>query len=531
VCLRLDLKVQGVVQGNSPKRWLITVKFSSLTKMPRDCTALPLARFLHNEQSHYTMGSPIGEVKDFRPFRIAGYTKLQRTSMVTDIKRLKREKKAVKKTAKAKAAAPARVGLAPADRFDLRPKKMSVPKGITRSMTKDGADWFVQALDPCHDFARSIEGYPDMDSSNTVTAKVSYSATISAPAAVTWDCHVFTLPMFNTGEVRNGTYGLHGGSIGEGSAIGQASETRLGFLNVMSGLTGQALFPNSAVWNPTNYATTYLPALADIQDALSGFSRVIAAGYEVVNITPELTKGGLITTYKQPQHNGETEMKAQSTVAGNLYDGEVVYKVMRACPATVSEALKMPGCAQWQAKEGCYMVCPFNSFDNPLSPQTNKPYVISDLAPSNGAWSIVQHGVGAAATVAPYYTGAQYVPMDTVGVFLTGLSPETVLQVRLVVEYEKAPAHQDENVRYATVSPCYDVEALQAYAAIVRNMPIGTPLKNNWGGAWFQMILDQLKKIAGPIAGAFGLGSVVDRIHQGGSQIVSGVSQLVPLLP
>lgn len=416
-------------------------------------------------------------------------------------------------------------------KYDVLPRRVNPPPRVG-GVTKDGADWLVQALDPFHDSPRAIEGYPDMDSSNTVTSKLSYSMTISAPAAVVWDCHIFTLPTLVSQLLTNVAFGTAGALVTQTAGVGAAASFNVGFLNAISAASGSGLFPTDVAWNPANLATNVLPSAADSSDAMDGFSRVIAAGFEIVNITPELTKGGLITVYKQPQHIGTTTLKVVDATAGNLVDGGAQYRVVKSMPATVSEALRMPHCEQWSAKEGAYVVCPFNDMNNPMRTQDNTPYVIeNDGVVVSGKWALGERALGGAAVTHPTWGGQQYVPMDSVGVFATGLSPETVLQVRLIIEYEKAPTHFDDSVKYATISPCYDVGAMQSYAAVVRTMPVGTPLKNNWGGAWFKMILSKIRKFVGPIAGVFGASKAVDNIHDGAHDVITGISKIFPMLP
>lgn len=374
----------------------------------------------------------------------------------------------------------------------------------TGRLSPDGADWVVQAIDPFHDYKRNMAGFPDMTQAATVVTCYKYTAQVSpGGGGALWDCHLFALPRCEANtRAASGTF-----SAGVGHYVTQAAFTTtptLGFLNIMSmdSAAGGPLFPTSAVWNPAGLVTAALPAAGNT-DLSSGYSRVIAAGFEVHNTTAEMYKNGRVTVYSMPQEQGLDHHRVSDVTAGNLVEGTATFKKYRSPPSTAADAMKLAGSMQWDARDGVYMPIPIAGVHNRLVNKNNSPQCYT-ADPDVPSWGVVDRAVGAAANIAPSYYSNKSASIGTVGAIFEGLSAQTTLTVTLKVYVERAPAIGDAALMpLATPSASYDLHALQLYSRLLQEMPIGTKTTNNANGDWFKWVLNKLYLIAQPLAIAF----------------------------
>lgn len=124
--------------------------------------------------------------------------------------------------------------------------------------------------------------------------------------------HAFNLSNLIEGTVYEGAFKA------SFTAAGSAT-IDLGGIAILTGPTGAIL--NLSNFNAnSNNAVTSLPLPFDY---LTGSSRVVAMGFEVVNTTSDLYRQGLVTVYRQPQPSVQV-VNYQTTIASttsgqNLY--------------------------------------------------------------------------------------------------------------------------------------------------------------------------------------------------------------------
>jgi len=425
-------------------------------------------------------------------------------------------------------------------------------------LTKAGREWFEVATDPFHDRAIECEGYPDGDQTSTLVQVIKKTITISKPSSVTtgtWDCHVTMLPQL-FGSITTGGAGTvgtgedRGASFVLGEGTGGLTGSSTGAVTIISVPTGTG--PLSATWS---YGTTQIPANDGMGGAvqsmigisptsfdptsspgtdsayLDGASRLISAGFEVVNTTSPLNQQGSCLVYRQNapvdrQFKWNTQdsggqgnillLPGGSTAWAGVPVGDT-FMSFRGPPAYVQDAMLLPDARQWHAKEGCYVVARQQGDENPFDyPESIQCVALGGdfVMPGYSRASFASPGVPYTALGPPPYrswvdngsatpaaAGAvnpslakKYVPFDVSGAFFTGLSLETTLTVNCRWIVERAPTRSESDlIVIAKPSPEYDETAFRLYTEARRRMPPGVMLKDNWRGSWFSDIVSTVK--------------------------------------
>jgi len=372
------------------------------------------------------------------------------------------------------------------------------------ALSEQGRNWLVRALDPYHDSELKCEGYPDTEKAGSVVQEINMSMGISVPASVTsgnnWDCHVFNLADF--AQVPGNTtlnpyfYQITTGAV---SAAGSSSLAGAGLI-ALSGAAGTQFLPSSGV-----AAGTFSNSALDPGSKLQGKCRVIAMGFEVYNTTAPLYKQGVATVYRlsQPKDQELLVNKVGTDSAANSTYSPSVHKLYALPPTSAADALVLPGSKQWDAARGCYCICTLTDTENRTRNVDNIPRLYSEwqsiatTAQTSCGALLSTQTVGAVSS----YTTKYATPYNTSGVYFTGLSYQTTLQVNLKVLVETIPDPRSAFASLATASPNYDPEALRLYSEIVCHIPVGVPVDENPSGEWFESVLGTLGDISS-MAGA-----------------------------
>lgn len=351
-------------------------------------------------------------------------------------------------------------------------------------MSEDGKNWLIAAIDPFHDDTIRLAGFPDMTTGNSIVQCVKLTTTVN-PSTVTYpngvdmiirtDNFAFATGMANA-TLTNGTLGT----------LGQPVIAGYGGCQIYYNAVGSDL-SNSSLANYTGLNLT-LP----VNYFQGGRSRVIAVGVEAHNLTPPLTIGGAVNVFEQPQSNIASNYPiANLTVA--LGSADLV--PYQAIPSSEAYAMLLHGTQSWEAKYGAYIVPTMQSMVNPVEyPDTIGMIETTSMANRNAslcsAFPASQSAVFRATTLSGSVQGLQYmnnlVPFNSKGIYFTGLPSGSVIKINYNVYVERFP---DERSGDLTVlaTPCanYDPVALEAYARIMKMMPVGVKVKENGFGDWF----------------------------------------------
>jgi hypothetical protein len=376
-------------------------------------------------------------------------------------------------------------------------------------LTADGRDWLTCAMDPFHDMDHQVAGYPDADGSKTVVSCYQVAYDIARPfnvdAGNNWDCHVFNLP------TAQPTVTLVGADNHNGQLTVAAAGVRAtyGLMNVSTNYTGAPLFANTttAAANP-NYRNINIQTPAGICD---GSTRIVGMAFEVVNTTAEIEKQGTITAYRMPQLSNPSDVTINESGAANAR-GQLRVQAYQQPPSSPAEATNLIGTKQWAAAEGSYSTVTQCSIVNPISFETHQAMMLTSSDLTNGTTVLVGQYVfngtqNAPPAMTPLNTEQnKLVPLNTSGVFLTGLSSGTTLRLKVKVYVEAAPTWANPQLAVlATPSAAYDVHALELYSKAMNILPVAVPVGENAAGDWWRKVLKVVSVIAAPLGMAVGL--------------------------
>lgn len=373
----------------------------------------------------------------------------------------------------------------------------SIHPSISQSLTKDGYDWLVSAVDPFHDFERPIEGAPDIESSRSFTRRFNQSVTVGATA----DDDYITIDFF-------GSHGVKANFFPWGADASPDTVTS----------TGVEVYPVTvlrtiaAVGEPTVgelYATTAtLLAGFNTTQSPTIMSRIISMGIEVTDITPSLYKKGTIYC---THVNGAAQTKAIRQIHTADVGQPAVY-FHPPLPTNTSQMVAIPGTYVGRCADGLYTQgrignivrptqCEIYNNNGALSGCFSDHPVLSYADPTAPRSEMYQpcSNTGDAVNLEYFYhrynwSDSGFQPFRIV---CSGLSEYTTLQIslRLTVEYFPTPTHLFE-CGLATFSPSYDPLAFVAYHAIVSQLPFGVPVGMNAKGEFWNMVRAAAARVA-----------------------------------
>lgn len=340
-----------------------------------------------------------------------------------------------------------------------------------------GKRWLDITLDPFKDLNMPTAGFPDEIQLQSVVETIHDTITLKAPASAAggiWDANIFldqlytqvTMFQTNTALVDNNFV-----------ATGQLSTGLRGGLVVRSAGTGIAL--GMATSDPVASISLKQDVLTDPN---SDF-RVVGIGMEVHNTTAEINKQGAIITYRI------ADVPSTNTVANFVVDATgTLACIPTSCPGaklaepplSANSAIDLPGSLQWEAADGCYVVAILDNNVNPLA----NAQAICPITQESGINFIPQLTITGASRMVtmPFKNSLQ--PYSLCGAYLTGLSNSTTLQVNLTYYVEIFPSKDNILRRVSSPSPPLDSRALKMYGDIVRNLPTGVQVSDNFLGAF-----------------------------------------------
>jgi len=389
----------------------------------------------------------------------------------------------------------------------------------SRSITEEGLNWLTLATDPFHDAALAPCGLPDMSTTNSVVQCFTYTQNITQPPIVAptaqWDAQVVFCPfsyIWPGGSAQTALYPLRYdaalGVITAPVAI-PATQPIYGGYNVLTGVNGfdwQALPPVTS-WQSSGNTLSYP------NQASSGQYRLIGCGYEVVNTTPDLYKGGAVTVYRTPNNTGSKFANAQPSGSGNFF---VTATPALLPPSTQNEAQLYPTSKTWAAELGSYGIGVQSDVVNPfLSPVPTSPLWL--YAPSSNDLNAgtVYTAFGFPQTwntdgTNGSFTLSQAFPFENHGCIFTGLNPNTTLQVTVKYYVERVPTTSEPDLLVLSRPPTpYDPLALELYNRVSSELPVAVQVGENPLGEWFNEVLDIAVNCAPVLGSMMGPGGAV----------------------
>lgn len=417
------------------------------------------------------------------------------------------------------------------------------------TLTPAGANYLKMALDPFPDQEHPVVGMPDGASGRSYVQSYNQTITVTKPpglaAGALWDLNLVFIPELIDPALNNK---LSSVASFQGTILTASGGTFQTGVTATAGQQFNWRAPLMAIAVPTGlntlpYGGTTPPPVATT--GISGFdlsgyvgpqTRVIGGGFEAINTTPELYRGGSVVYYTQAceQRASSTPIIDYSTGSATPQWGQSS-RVMRAPPSTVAQAISIPGSVKRGAEEGCYIVLRQTKGESnpPRDPEGERivwlnSSQISVTAPALGGFTEGNPNVIVVAAYPPMsLLGVhQGIPFDVSGAFFTGLNENSSIDVtlRLFIEGFPTPVASQQLVSLTVPCPPMDETAIELYSKICAELPPGVPIIENENGGWWKSLMQTVASVA-PTLGA-ALGSVVP----GGGLIGNGVGKVAEML-
>lgn len=394
-----------------------------------------------------------------------------------------------------------------------------------------GAAWLVKTLDPYHDAPVALRGLPDTCEAKTIVRELKASRTISfgglaldsATSNGSWGVHIDLLPLGAPMDIDDCETNIGGGvrqkssgqvntlfpltiaaHVGEGSPTGPTCYP-------LETFDGTFTFANVAGLTAGKFNKIYTGIDIDLANKEQQPFRILAAAFEVHNVTAPLYQTGVATAYRI---NSEFDLHEVSIPLYPLVAPSSTTNYMKrakflSLPLDRQEdMLRLPGTVQWEAKDGCYCVGALDPVEvDKFMTQPDVTSIVGINSQSNGVNACLPTGqiIAGNMTAASAFSPGQNVfisSLQTGGIYFTGLREETVLQINVRWVIETIPDVFDNDITLANVSAEYDPAILELYAKTVRLMPPGVPVNQNPLGEWFDSIMALVANTASFIGGA-----------------------------
>nr|WAY16549.1 putative structural protein [Stellavirales sp.] len=398
------------------------------------------------------------------------------------------------------------------------------------SLTPAGKDWLIAALDPMHDTQlKELQGWPDICDQPSVIRCVKKTHTITAPTYSgdgTWNLVIMTNPTLNrTNPHLTDVWGNYALGAVEGVDAQDAGFVTWGkFQGVNAGdfsLTGK------------HWAETF-GQMSVPNEFCAGNGRLVGAGIEANDVTADLYKQGTLHCFRQAQSNeNDSQTWNHSNSKGVMAPGggatvqvaqNSVLEVqpIQWWPANEESVTLLPGTRTWKAEEGCYMVVPFQSVENPATTsEIRVPLLSDDITKVGGTpgidpvvsqmWMPTAAYTEISGTSQYLYSANKFAPVHSAGMVFMGLNKQAAITLTLNLYYEYFPVSTEVDLAtLAKPSASYDPVALSLYSEALKSLPVGVPASMNGLGDWFASVVSRFAPALGialtPLLGPAAMG-------------------------
>jgi len=238
-----------------------------------------------------------------------------------------------------------------------------------------------------------------------------------------------------------------------------------------------------------------------------GPCRIITKGFEVCNVTADLTAQGSVACFRQPVQDFQDSSTFQF-ISSNPATGLTQCSVLPVPgpPTSLNAAMLLAGTKQWKAKEGAYCTGVLNTDRLPVQDLNFvQPLYYQDDAGTNtvieGPQLVASSAtIGATPAVSIGTVSKQFWSnFDQYGCIFSGLSATTSLQLTRIVDVERFPTEQQKDLAVlAQPSTVMSIEAQEAYSRITQDLPVGVMFKENGLGDWFMGAVSKVRDVVMP---------------------------------
>lgn len=377
----------------------------------------------------------------------------------------------------------------------------------SRKISECGAKAIIAAVDPFHDKPiDGLRGWPDHETAPSVVRHWKQSQTIQVPDEGS-SILIQSNPVLNQIFMRP--------CARKNNIVTSIDPDDISTNFTLSPVTVH-VYNNAASNNPLGLPATQTQTFAIPDDYFrDGPCRLIGLGIECHDVTAEIAKQGTVTLFEYPQAVSNTEsvtVRAQTVDTIAYIQTPVDVCRLERFPASLSEMMSYPTSKQWAAKEGAYVVIPFTGHENPAqTAEYRTPWL--DMTPSlaqdkPNALNVTTRGIGAWASGGANgdnfeFLANQYAPMNSRGIYFTGLNSASEITVTVSFFLESFPIQSSPLQSLAQPSCPFDPKALALISTIMQQMPVGVPVGENPLGEWFWEAVETALPVLGTAASAF----------------------------
>jgi len=362
------------------------------------------------------------------------------------------------------------------------------------------------ALDGWHDTTiHDFTGIPDKHVGKLFTfddvAEIAISKT-SSPVALPagpWQVRIHAYPFGDRKLVKTGACRGSMTSWDDSVSTGILSNVNLSYAQDGTDFIGPGV---GGVSEPTQI-------MQMSPEFLTSKLKLCGMAIEVVNTTPTLTVGGLVTACNVPQPTSKTMYSSQFVCSAGPrvnQTGFVPLRLVNEPPKNLSEMVKFSP-FQNKAADGCYINARMQFQDEtvdcmPVAPIVIRTNLVADPAGINvpAIVPVPDAVVIAATTVYGFNSTTNWFDMDSPVIMFTGLSDTTTLTVR-VRWFGQIVPDEDQNIflRAAHPAPIYEPAFFEIYSRACGLIPAACSFTENPSGEWWKTMVSAIARAAAPL--------------------------------
>jgi hypothetical protein len=352
-----------------------------------------------------------------------------------------------------------------------------MPLQVKKAISPTTLNTLSMVTDPYHDYNIQATGFPDGQSAFTCVRRFQGLTTITCPfvlgAGEKWRFTVFTTGLHQVSTML-------GGSFSNGLIVETGSYFNFGPVTIKYDHLNAS---NSLI------AVKY-EALGPAGDAASTSvldrSRVVSLGFELHNITPELYRGGSLTSYRMNASTEPVMCRYQPLIpSGSIYP--YAGQLLANLPVDTVTTATLPNVRTWEAAAGVYAVA-LPPANNPFSSPSGDNKILATYF-ANGSGNLTQTCFITPKLETGTYSGTGSIlnNVGTLSSIFTDANTVFTLDYRMILETQTVGL--SPLIAFCTKPLPYDRVFLKLYKNMLSTIPSAVPVGFNDAGEWFRRIM------------------------------------------
>lgn len=366
------------------------------------------------------------------------------------------------------------------------PKRLEqfMEKAVAANLaTEEALTSAINLVDPFPDDSIDNVGWPTTSSSYTVPQIRTEYVSVSAPGSTvnTWNMKVLFLPISNVWQMTGmGDWNRNTGLVTNTTSVG----VTFGQFNVW---TWDSAAPEPSYLSAPTYSVTM------DADASWSKNRMTLAGFEAINTSSDLYRGGMYYGYRVPRYPYNAVQLGSVAAPTPLMFARTEF--LGGFPSGLDDVTNLSTTISGKARDGVGVFSLPRSFENEYT------------APSATLIGIVNEISTSTAPLARFRAEGQLTSVydwDLCGAYITGLAKEATFQLKCRVGYETQVTSASSKLIQAVSTKPVPRSLLieEMLSQLLTHTPAGFDYSENPLGEWMAKILNGLASVV-PILGNF----------------------------